>query len=138
MCTWATEQGAKNMMARFRRCGTGVVVCYKGLLVSRSFVCIEEPAFVSPIKWKEYKPGVVKSNSRKKKPQEHGVPIFRGIHVFTNIQRAKESGYEVILPVYCKVEDFIGADHEECEAVFKKVYLRQDKYDQAMKKVKEL
>jgi hypothetical protein len=87
-----------------------------------------------------YKPGINKSDSRQKRASLRNVKIYRGIHVYLNAKRAKNSWPVACITVRCFAlkRDLLGVNKESDIAVFKKVYLLEEDYKKALRSGKNV
>lgn len=92
-----------------------------------------KPPFMSG---KPYRGGEYKSNSDAKGVCTKNKPLYRGIHVCLTKERAAYlSGYQYgykVLEVTARIEDLIGVNCNQSEAVFKKIYVPKKEVKKAL------
>lgn len=130
----------KNHQKKFnKRFKNGFVKLWKILVVNYS----SNNTLTSPWKGKLYKAGSNVSDRKTKAlttKEKCRTRVDKGIHVYLSKKEAKNNlrfchVNSVIVPVYCKEEDFVALGYED--AVFLRVkLLKKDKYD-AIKKYRE-
>lgn len=119
---------------QFLKKNKSYVYAYK--VVVKVLYGYQAPYLHSILFGKKYKPGINKSNSRAKSVCTFYKDIENGIHVYLDLQKAATcitwSGRRVV-KVRCDIKDLIGVNLLEKEAVFSKVFLSVEDYNNAIK-----
>ncbi len=124
MCLYVDWVKTKRFKATKRKTN---YVWYWKLLVKTERNKLVSPYYSN----KHYNPGFVKSNRQSIKIKDY--KVHRGIHVYTNKERAYpllDSGSRLV-KVKCLVKDHVA--HGIDDAVFTKVYLPKSEYLRAIK-----
>lgn len=134
MCLIIGEKKTKIIKEKLKN-NNGEYIFYKVLSYSP-----DNHGLKSPIQNWKYSPKINRSNRKSKKILKTELDkrrIYKGIHVYTSLTTAKQSKgwYECIIPVRCKLSDFVVAGNRS-EAVFTKIYIDPKDYDRIVKQAK--
>jgi hypothetical protein len=145
MCLNINEKRTKRVRRTLKDNG-GQTVMWKRLKLKnlgyystsplRGFDYKTKNILISPVEGYEYSPG---DNVSNRKSTDISViekkceAVYKGIHVYTNKQKALEakSFWEVLVPVTVRLKDFVAAGCRY-EAVFTKVHLSKEEYKKAI------
>lgn len=118
---------------RLRGNGKGKIICYKIV------TCNHGGMYSSVMMNHNWKPGWNKSN----RPIDKLLPVdcldvYQGMHVYLNLEYAStqhqyhfNNDSHTILAVTCYLKDLIAVNHTETEAVFQKVWVGKQDYQDA-------
>jgi hypothetical protein len=142
MCLFSNVKATEQYLLRAK---SGASWCYKFMRYDPV-----KDRLISPYKDKPYKVGIIQSSSRRKRIcKGEFEKILHGIHVYLYKSKANyecallNNNFDdivcVVLPVYAKAADLIAvSDRYDNEAVFTKVEVTHQAYQNALNKARRL
>jgi hypothetical protein len=133
MCTYYDNCDTSRLFGERK-----LITCYKVLKISKGLDSegYQEPYtnkgdWLSPCYPIVYpKIGVVRSNRQDKditSNEFYNKQICRGVHVYTSLDEAIKQAWvgDIIVPVLCHIDDFVGEDIKQSVAVFMKIRIHK-------------